>query len=122
MLSSSPIVFELRDEPADFVVGVLGEAGEGFHLALEEPLLVGAHVRPTRGFPAGRGVSFVSAGMTPSFFCRAKVSSRSLSQPPCELALVFGDPLLRRVVRRVRRAGGEVHVERLVGRERLAGR
>ena len=34
------------------------------------------------GISFGRGVSLVSAGMTPSFFCRAKVSSRSLSQPP----------------------------------------
>jgi hypothetical protein len=27
-------------------------------------------------------VSLVPSGMTPIFFCRAKVSSRSLSQPP----------------------------------------
>ena len=57
--------------------------------------------------------------MTPSFFCRAKVSSRSLSQPPIELALVLVGPLLRHVVRRVRRAGREVDEERLVGREAL---
>jgi hypothetical protein len=30
---------------------------------------------------AGRGVSFVSAGTTPSFFWRSSVSSRTLSQP-----------------------------------------
>ncbi len=43
-------LFELRDEPADLVVGVLGEAGEGLHLALEEPLLVGAHAVPGGDF------------------------------------------------------------------------
>ena len=34
------------------------------------------------GISLGRGVSLASGGITPSFFCRAKVSSRSLSQPP----------------------------------------
>ena len=77
---------ERVDQPADLVVGVLGEAREGLHLAREQALLVGVS-DPRPGFPSGRGVSFVSAGMTPSSFCRAKVSSRSLSQPrrtcPC---------------------------------------
>ena len=34
------------------------------------------------GISGWRAVSRQSCGMTPSFFCRAKVSSRSLSQPP----------------------------------------
>ena len=34
------------------------------------------------GISFGRGVSFVSGGMMPIFNWRAKVSSRSLSQPP----------------------------------------
>ena len=57
--------------------------------------------------------------MTPSFFCRAIVSSRSLSQPLIELALVLVGPLLGHVVRRVGRAGREVDEERLVRGERL---
>ena len=57
--------------------------------------------------------------MTPSFFWRAKVSSRSLSQPCVELALVLVGPLLRHVVRRVCGAGREVDEERLVGDQRL---
>ena len=43
-------LFELRDEPADFVIGVLGETGEGFHLPLEQPLLLRAHVVPGGDF------------------------------------------------------------------------
>ena len=45
-------LLELRDEPADLVVGVLGEAGEGFHLPLEELLLRRRSCRPTRGSPS----------------------------------------------------------------------
>ena len=39
------------------------------------------------GISFGRSVSLVSAGTTPSFFCRSKVSSRSLSQPWSNLPL-----------------------------------
>ena len=39
------------------------------------------------GISAGRGVSFVPAGTTPSSICRASVSSRSLSQPWSNLPL-----------------------------------
>ena len=39
------------------------------------------------GISLWRAVSWQSAGMTPSFFCRAKVSSRSLSQPWSNLPL-----------------------------------
>ncbi len=43
--------------------------------------------RPTPGCPALRSVSTASAGMTPSSFCRANVSSRSASQPWSNLPL-----------------------------------
>ena len=43
--------------------------------------------RPRPGSPRGASVSSASAGMTPSFFCRANVSSRSLSQPWSNLPL-----------------------------------
>ena len=39
------------------------------------------------GISSGRSVSTASAGITPSFFWRAKVSSRSLSQPWSNLPL-----------------------------------
>ena len=45
-------LLELRDEPADLGVGVLGEAGEGLHLPLEEPLLLRRSCRPTRESPS----------------------------------------------------------------------
>ena len=53
--------------------------------------------------------------MTPSSFCLAKVSSRSLSQPWSNLPLYFVGPFLRHVVRRVATPGGEVGEERLLG-------
>ena len=57
--------------------------------------------------------------MTPSCFWRAKISSRSASQPAVEAAGVLVRPLLGHVVRGVRRAGREVGEERLVGHQRL---
>ena len=38
---------------------------------------------------AGFGASFVSGGTTPSFFCRASVSSRYWSQPPSKRPSYF---------------------------------
>ena len=38
---------------------------------------------------SGLGASFASCGMMPICFCRAKVSSRYLSQPPSNLPLNF---------------------------------
>lgn len=66
------------------------------------------------GISACRAVSWQSAGITPSSFCRAKVSSRSASQP-IEAAPVLVGPLPRNVVGRVGGARGEVHEERPVG-------
>ena len=40
-------VLDRLDQPADLVVGVLAEAGEDFHLAGEELLLVGASACPS---------------------------------------------------------------------------
>jgi hypothetical protein len=42
------------------MIGVLGEAGKGFHLPLEGRFSCAAHVCPRRGSRLGRGVSFVS--------------------------------------------------------------
>ncbi len=71
------------------------------------------------GIPSLRVVSVASAGITPSSFCRAKVSSRMASQPCVEAALVPVGPLRRDVVRGVRRTRREVREERLVRRQRL---
>ena len=74
-------VLDGLDQPAGLVVGELAVTGEHLHLVGEELLLVGRQLVPIldrRRF--GREL-VVSAGTTPSFFCRASVSSRSLSQP-----------------------------------------
>ena len=74
------------DHPADVVVGVFGEARIHLHLTGVE----GLQVRGTSshaGNASFLGVSSASAGITPSAFCRAKVSSRSLSQPWSNLPL-----------------------------------
>ena len=68
---------------------------------------------------SARGVSFVSAGIQPSCFCRAKTRSRYLSQPSSNLPLYLSAHSLKDVVRAVDGARGPVHQERLVGRERL---
>src|SRR5215510_11315173 len=68
---------------------------------------------------AWRGVRRQSAGTTPSAFCRAMVSSRSLSQPRVELALVLVGPLLGHMVWRVGGTRREVDEERFIGYERL---
>ena len=71
------------------------------------------------GISAGRAVSSASAGMTPSFFCRAKVSSRSLSQPWSNLPLYLSIHSFGTWCGAWRGAGREVHEERLVGHQRL---
>ncbi len=43
------------------------------------------------GISFGRGVSSASPGSTPSVFCRAKVSSRILSQPWSNFPLYLAD-------------------------------
>ena len=71
------------------------------------------------GISSGRAVSSASAGMTPSFFWRANVSSRSLSQPWSNLPLYFSIHSFGTWCGAWRRAGREVHEERLVGHQRL---
>ena len=111
---------ELRHQPAHLVVGVLGEAGEGLHLPLEEPLLLGGHVVPGRDL-RGPGRELRVGGDHAQLLLAREGLLAQLVPAAAELALVLLDPLLRRVVRGVRGAGREVHVERLVGRQRLLG-
>ena len=101
------------DDPADVVVGVLRVAGVDLHLPGVEGLAVVGERRPRPGNASSRGVSSASAGITPSCFWRAKVSSRSRSQPWSNLPLVLVGPLRGDVVRRVAAPGGEVGEERL---------
>ena len=80
VLSVSAELFDRVDDPAHLVIGMGGVAGEHLHHPRVDRFW-SAFSESHAGSPSGRGVSFVSCGTTPSFFCRAKVSSRYLSQP-----------------------------------------
>lgn len=67
------------------------------------------------GISACRAVSWQSAGITPSSFCRAKVSSRSASQPTSKRPRYLSAHSRGTWWGRVGGARGEVHEERPVG-------
>src|SRR5207249_629105 len=73
-------VLDGLDDAAYGIIRVLLIPGIHFHLVGVQ-LLGRGRDRVPSGNAAARGVSFALAGITPSFFWRAKVSSRSLSQP-----------------------------------------
>ena len=79
-------ILERVDQTADVMVRVLQEAGIDLHLAREHRLHFGGDRVPGGDLGMARRSS-QSSGMTPSAFCRAKVSSRSLSQPWSNLPL-----------------------------------
>ena len=99
VLSISPDLVEAAIEPADLHVGVFQEAGIVLHQAAVDPLRVLGLVIPGRDFLRARRELRVLAGMTPSCFCRAKVSSRYLSQPASNLPLILLAIRLGRVMR-----------------------
>ena len=106
------------DEPADLGVGVLAEGRVDLHLAGEELLLVGRERAPVldrlglrRELRAGRHHAELDLA--------GESLLAQLVPALVELALVLGDPLLRHVMRRVRRARGEVHEERPIRGHRL---
>ena len=105
-------------QPADLGIRVLAEGREDLHLAREEPLLVGRQRRPVLD----------RVGLRRQLRARRHDAELDLAgedllphrvPPLVEPAFVLRDPLLRDVVRCVRRAGGEVHEERPVRRQRL---
>src|SRR5262245_7950575 len=127
-------VLEKVEHPSDLVVRVREEAREHLRHAAEQPLLVvvqrvpGPHDverRPRDAFDAllagvriewRKLCALVEDPHLPLAF-EDELSVRLVAhvEPP----LVLLDPLRRRVVRRVARAGAEVHEERLVGRDHL---
>ena len=76
MLSRRPWRLEAVDELADLRVGVLDEAGEDLHQPALEGALAPRGCSSQAGIESARGVSFVSAGIQPSCFWRAKTRSR----------------------------------------------
>ena len=79
---------ERRRQASDLTVGVIEEAGEDFLQARIDLALRIAEIGP--GVDAGIARRKLGiGGMTPIFFWRSKVSSRTLSQPWSNLPLYF---------------------------------
>ena len=93
-------VFDGLDEPADLVVGVFAEAGEDFHLAGEEPLLVGSQLVPVLD-GLGLGGELGAGGNDAELDLPRQRLLANLVPALVELALVLGDPFLRHMVRRM---------------------
>ena len=107
------------DQPADVVVGVLHEGGVDLHLAGEHRLHLLGHLVPGRDLR----VALASARRRPGSR-RAPSGARTSPRAACpspssNWPRYFSIHSVGHVVRRVRRAGREVHEERLVGHQRL---
>ena len=113
-----PSFFERVQQPADVVVGVLHEAGVDLHLPAQDRLEVLRHRVPGRDLLVARGELAVGRNDAELLLAGERLFAE-LVPALVELALVLVRPLLRDVVRRVRRAGREVHEERLVREQRL---
>ena len=100
------------------VVGVREERRVHLHLAGEDRLELVGHVVPRRDLRGPRGELGVGGDHAERLLAGEDLLAERV--PACvEAAAVAVDPLLGHVVRRVRRAGREVHEERLVGHQRL---
>jgi hypothetical protein len=100
------------------MVGVLEECGIDLHLAREDRPQVFRGRVPGRNLVRPRRQDRIRGDDAQLFLARERLLAQ-LVPALIELALVFLDPVLRHVVRRVAGAGREVHEERLVGHQRL---
>ena len=106
------------DQPADVVVGVLEEPGVHLHLPRQHRLELVGHVVPGRDLGVPRGQ--LGVGRDDAQLLLPGEGALALRVPAVvELARVLVGPLLRHVVRGVRRARREVDEERLVRHQRL---
>ena len=106
------------EESADLVVAVFAEAGVDLHLAGEEFLLVGGQLVPVLD-GLGFGCQLGARGNDAELDLARERLFAHLVPAAVELALVFRDPFLGHMMRRVRGAWSEVDEERLVRRQRL---
>ena len=113
-----PEILERVDEPPDVVVGVLHEARVDLHLAREHRLEVLGQVVPRADLIRPSGQLRVGGDHAELLLTGERLLADRVPAG-VEAALVLGAPLLRRVMRRVRRARREVHEERLVGHQGL---
>ena len=118
VLSAWPISSSGAVEPADLVIGMLGKAGVGLHLACEQLLLVSRQRRPILDVLVFRRELRPSRHDAELDLASEGFFSE-LVPALIELALVLVAPFGRHVVRRMRRTGCEVHVERLVRAQRF---
>ena len=118
VLSSSPIVFEEIDQPADVMVRVLAgirrrPPSSAHRASARRP---GACPSPAR---RGRGGTASRLRNDAELLLLGEDLLAILVPAVVELAFVLVGPLLRHVVRRMHRTRGEVEEEGLVGRELL---
>ena len=106
------------DDPAHVVIDVRPVGGEHLHHPGVEPLLVGVE-RVPRGQALGARRELRVWRDDAELLLPLERLLAVRVPAHVELALELVDPFLRRVVGRVRRAGGDVEEERLVGRDAL---
>ena len=113
VLSSLPCRLDLVDDPAGVVVGVLGEAGEDFHqAALERLLVLGDRIPGSHRGGARRELRVLR---NPALGLGACEDALAILVPAVvELALILVGPFLHDLVRAVRCARRPIHEERLV--------
>ena len=111
-------VLQRVDQAANVIIGVLQEPGVHLHLPGQDGSLLDRHILP--GGDLRRALRQLGLGWDDAqcLLARERLGPKGIPAL-VELALVLVRPLLRHVVRRVRRAGREVDEERLVGHERL---
>ena len=100
------------------MVGVLEERGVDLHLALERRFELGVDLVPGRDFLVSRRELRIGRDET-ELLLHAEGHLALLVPAVRELALVFVDPLLGHMVRRMGGTGCEVHEERLVRQQRF---
>jgi hypothetical protein len=100
------------------MIGVLEEAGEHLHHPRIQPLFVGPQRVPWLDVGIARRQPRVRWQEAELLLLLEHLLAIGIPAV-VEHAPVLGDPLLGCVVRRVHRAGAEVHEERLVGRDLL---
>ena len=106
------------EHAADLRVGVRQEAGEGLHAAREQAPLLGRQLGPGRN--PRRALGERRPGRDDSHLDLAREGALAPALPAVgEAPAVALDPGGRRLMRRVRRAGGEVEEERLARRRLL---
>ena len=106
-------ILERVDQAADVMVGLLEESRVDLHLPRQHRLEIVGHVVPGRDLGVARGELGVLRNDA-QLLLPCEDLFAQLVPAAVELAFVLVRPLLGNVMRRVGRAGSEVHEERLI--------